>query len=87
MQVLDVGCGTGTLLRRIAPSFGKAVGIEFNDGMLGQAKSGLPEEGCNIELHQGSGDALPFDDASFHMVDHMPLGPRGDGAQGHRFIR
>ena len=68
MQVLDVGCGTGTLLRRIAPSFGKAVGIEFNDGMLGQAKAGLPKEGCNIELHQGSGDALPFEDATFHMV-------------------
>jgi len=67
MTILDVGCGTGTLLRRIHSSCGKAVGVEFNDGMLSQARANLAAA-TNIELLQGSGDRLPFEDASFDMV-------------------
>lgn len=63
-HVLEVGCGTGVLARRlraqVGPS-GRVVGLDLSDSMLSVARERCPE----VELRQGDAMALPFPDASF----------------------
>jgi len=71
-RLLDIGCGTGTFLNAVKDKVGELTGLEYNYGMIGQAKSLL---GDSVKLLQGSADKLPFDDASFdtctmHQVLH-----------------
>jgi len=71
-HLLDIGCGTGTFLGRVKDKVGLVAGLEYNDGMIEQAKKLL---GSSTKLIQGSADSLPFDDASFdvctmHQVLH-----------------
>jgi ubiquinone/menaquinone biosynthesis C-methylase UbiE len=61
-RVLEVGCGTGLLLRRVAEFAGSAVGVDLSPGMLEQAKA------RGFEVHEGSATALPFPDASFDVT-------------------
>jgi ubiquinone/menaquinone biosynthesis C-methylase UbiE len=61
-DVLEVGCGTGMILKDIAPVAKTAVGIDISRGMLAQARS----RGLNVV--EGSGTALPFPDQSFDFV-------------------
>jgi ubiquinone/menaquinone biosynthesis C-methylase UbiE len=61
-RVLEVGCGTGLILSRLASSARSAVGLDLSPGMLARAR----ERGLNVV--QGSADALPFADASFDLV-------------------
>ncbi|MEZ4471392.1 MAG: methyltransferase domain-containing protein [bacterium] len=61
-DVLEVGCGTGMILKEIAPVARHAVGIDISRGMLGQAQ----ERGLHVV--EGSATALPFADASFDFV-------------------
>jgi len=74
-SLLDVGCGTGTFLSAVKDKVGKVAGLEYNDGMIEQAKALL---GAGVHLVQGSGDSLPFDDASFdvctvnQVIHHYP---------------
>ena len=66
---LDVGCGTGTFLRALAGKVGSFTGMDYNEGMLSQAKKNLIEAGfAEPKLLQGSADALPFPDASFDFA-------------------
>jgi len=60
-RVLDVGCGTGRFLGAL-PAHYERVGIDVSAEMLDRAR----EKG--IEVFEASGDALPFDDASFDLV-------------------
>lgn len=61
-DVLEVGCGTGMILKDIAPVANTAVGIDISRGMLAKAH----ERGLNVL--EGSGTALPFDAESFDFV-------------------
>ncbi len=65
MAVLDVGCGTGTLLERIGRSGCGLWGIDASPAMLGHARRRL---GPRAELHQGSAERLPFPDGRFDVV-------------------
>ncbi len=58
-EVLEVGCGTGLLLRRFAEIAKRAVGVDLSPGMLARAR----ERG--LDVHEGSATQLPFPDASF----------------------
>lgn len=61
-DVLEVGCGTGRLLGRIAPLARSAVGADLSAGMLAAAvERGL----CCL---QADATHLPFADASFDTV-------------------
>lgn len=61
-RVLEVGCGTGHWLSRVAPNPGLTVGMDLSMGMLVKARpSGQP-------LVNASADALPFADRSFDCV-------------------
>ena len=61
-DVLEVGCGTGLILRRVAPKARRAVGVDISPGMLVKAR----ERG--LEVVEGSATALPFEDASFDLL-------------------
>lgn len=61
-EVLEVGCGTGMILKEIAPFAKRAVGLDISPGMLEKAR----ERG--LEVVEGSADALPFPDQSFDAV-------------------
>lgn len=61
-KVLDVGCGTGRLLRELADRYGVgAVGIDRSPEMVSEARQLL---GASAELHVGSAESLPLPDAS-----------------------
>jgi SAM-dependent methyltransferase len=61
-ELLEVGCGTGLLLRRFAAIARRAVGVDLSPGMLAHASA------RGLQVHEGSATALPFDDASFDVV-------------------
>lgn len=61
-DVLEVGCGTGMILKEIHPIAQRAVGIDISPGMLAQA------EARGLEVVEGSATELPFEDASFDVV-------------------
>lgn len=58
-DVLEVGCGTGRVLSRLAPLARRAVGVDLSEGMLAHARA------RGLDVRQGDATALPFDDASF----------------------
>jgi ubiquinone/menaquinone biosynthesis C-methylase UbiE len=61
-DVLEVGCGTGLILERVA-KFAKSVrGIDLSPGMLERAR----ERG--LDVVEGSADALPFPNESFDVA-------------------
>jgi SAM-dependent methyltransferase len=66
---LDVGCGTGAEVRRMATLVGpggRAVGVEPNPGLRAEAER--RSEGSSAEYVDGSALALPFDDGSVDVV-------------------
>jgi len=69
-DVLDVGCGTGTLLLQIRESFPSVatVGLDPDPKALARARRKFEREGAAVRFDQGFADALPYPDASFDRV-------------------
>ncbi len=70
VRTLDVGCGTGALLRLLAarlPEVVEFVGVDAARGMVAAGRS-LPDLDPRIEFIQGTAERLPFRDASFDLV-------------------
>jgi ubiquinone/menaquinone biosynthesis C-methylase UbiE len=61
-DVLEVGCGTGLVLERIARFARQATGVDLSPGMLERARS------RGLEVREGSATELPFPDASFDVT-------------------
>ena len=61
-RVLEVGCGTGLILARLAKRAADAWGVDLSPGMLRAAR----ERGLQVVL--GSATKLPFGDAQFDLV-------------------
>ena len=61
-DVLEVGCGTGLLLRHIADFARAARGVDLSTGMLERARA------RGLEVVEGSATELPFPDASFDVA-------------------
>src|SRR5262245_46669481 len=80
-SLLDVGCGTGAVLRRVQRAFGESTvlrGIDPSPDMLRVAARKL--RGCpNARVVDGIGEGLSFPDNSFDWVvsclttHHLPL--------------
>lgn len=70
MRVLDVGCGTATLVLMIKRAYPGAdvVGIDPDEGILKTARIKVRESGLSIALDKGSAVSLPYADASFDRV-------------------
>ena len=57
-RVLDVGCGTGTLLRSMADYYGiVGYGIDIKENMLAEALKKCPE----MDIRLSKCEAMPFD--------------------------
>ena len=61
-RVLEVGCGTGLVLSRLAGFASHAEGIDLSPGMLSKAK----ERGLTVQ--EADCTKLPFEDASFDVA-------------------
>lgn len=61
-RVLELGCGTGLILARIANIAQKAVGIDLSEGMAQQAR----DRGLDVRI--GSVCDLPFRDEEFDLT-------------------
>ncbi len=68
-SILDVGCGTGRLLRTASQRFpgARLEGIDAAPQMVEQAIS-LLAAGAPIHYQQGTAEALPFADGQFDLV-------------------
>ena len=61
-RCLEVGCGTGLILERVAGVASEAVGIDLSPGMLAKAR----ERGLTV--HEAPATKLPFEAARFDVV-------------------
>jgi len=65
MAVLDAGCGTGSILRRLADSCSiRGYGIDMSENMVEAAKQKCPE----MEIHVSRCDDTKFEDNTFDVV-------------------
>jgi len=68
-RVLDVGCGTGLLLRDLARRLSGAsslAGVDAATGMVEQARAKASDPRLSFE--QGTAERLPFPDGAFDLV-------------------
>jgi ubiquinone/menaquinone biosynthesis C-methylase UbiE len=71
-EVLEVGCGTGLVLQRIARFASRARGVDLSPGMLERARS------RGLDVVEGSATDLPFASesfdvsCSFKVLAHVP---------------
>lgn len=71
-RVLELGCGTGRILSRIAPVAEEAIGVDLSEGMAEQARA------RGLDVRVGSICHLPFEDDhfdlaySFKVLPHVP---------------
>ncbi len=61
-DVLEIGCGTGLILKEIAPFARQAVGVDISRGMLDHARR------RGLSVVEGSATDLPFPDNSFDTI-------------------
>ncbi len=95
-RVLDLGCGTGTLLlmvKRACPE-AQLFGVDGDAEILRLARAKAARSGVALELHRALAFALPYPVASFHRVlssllfHHLsPENKRRALAECHRVLR
>ena len=69
-RVLDLGCGTGELIFRLAqeyPATGELVGIDISEEMLKRAKSKLDSFKA-VSLHSGNIEQISYPDEYFDLI-------------------
>jgi ubiquinone/menaquinone biosynthesis C-methylase UbiE len=80
-QVLDVGCGTGTLAMEVADHVGQAVhvaGVDPGAEQIARARAKAARRGLPIEFQIGVIEQLPYPDQAFDvvlstlMMHHLP---------------
>ncbi|HEX5778037.1 MAG TPA: methyltransferase domain-containing protein [Xanthobacteraceae bacterium] len=92
-RVLDVGCGTGVLTRRLAalPNVESVTGVDPAASLLADARE-LAKDLTNVNFQEADGRSLPFADASFDVVvfdstlSHVPE-PERALAEAFRVLR
>jgi ubiquinone/menaquinone biosynthesis C-methylase UbiE len=69
-RILDLGCGTGEITRRLAQRYPRAVltGVDILEGNLGIARRDNRGYEDRVGYEQGDAFALAFADASFDLV-------------------
>lgn len=84
-SLIEIGCGCGALLRRIAQRTGMpcVAGLDINPFLLREARTLAAADGLadRIELHQGSAEAIPLPDATYDIVFSSTMLEEGDADQ------
>ncbi|MEM6945468.1 MAG: bifunctional 2-polyprenyl-6-hydroxyphenol methylase/3-demethylubiquinol 3-O-methyltransferase UbiG [Pseudomonadota bacterium] len=81
-DVLDLGCAGGFLSEALARQRANVTGIDPADDAIEAAKAHADAEGLKIRYDVGTGEALPYADASFDVVvcvdvlEHVESVPR-----------
>jgi len=87
-QVLDVGCGTGTLAMEVKPrvgATGRVAGIDPGTRQIARARSQAARHHLPIDFQVGVIEQLPFPDQTFDvvfstlMMHHLPAGLKRQG--------
>ena len=69
VEVLDLGCGPGTITLGLARRSGRVVGLDVSTIMLEEARRHAADTGVgNVTFDEGSAYDLPYDGASFDVV-------------------
>ena len=92
-RVLEVGCGTGVLTRRLArwPNVGEVVGADLYPLLLSKARQ-LAADLPNVTFQEADARSLPFEDDAFDAVlfdsalSHIPA-PERAVAEAFRVLR
>ena len=82
-RILDVGCGTGRLLRQARPCYPTAelVGVDLAGRMVATASAATPTRLAVGYVH-GRVECLPFTNEVFDLDLHHPVAPALDGPGG-----
>jgi ubiquinone/menaquinone biosynthesis C-methylase UbiE len=69
-RVLDVGCGTGTLVVLLKRKYATAqiVGLDPDPKAMRRAQNKVRGAGVSVQLDQGFADELPYEKATFDRV-------------------
>ncbi len=92
-DLLDIGTGTGSVLRLVAGEVGAAIGVDYSREMLQVARANLAAAGLtNCQVRQADMYQLPFSAGSFdavslHMVLHYAEDPQRAVAEAARVLR
>ena len=74
---IDMGCGSGALLKRLARRSGKTIGVDYSEAMLNAARRSVGDTNASIELRLGYLEHLPIADhsadcaAAFMVLHHL----------------
>jgi ubiquinone/menaquinone biosynthesis C-methylase UbiE len=64
---MELGCGTGIFLEKVAPSGARIVGLDLSTDLLAKARGRLTGV-QNVALHRGDAEHLPYAPSSFDAV-------------------
>lgn len=78
--LLELGCGSGAVLKQLLPREGKTIGVDYSEAMIEEAKKNLQEAKPKVDLRLGSLEHLPLGDntvdtALAYMVFHHVAEP------------
>ncbi len=87
--LLELGCGSGILLKELLPRKGTTIGVDYSQAMLDEAKGNLVN--LSIDLRLGYLEHLPVPDSSIdialcHMVLHHLTAPIEALKDAHRVL-
>ena len=84
-SLLDLGCGTGKIARRLAPRFATVTAVDPSEAMLDRARSLADGNAGHVDWIHGLAEDAPLGDAGFdlivaaqsiHWMDHARVFPR-----------
>lgn len=67
VRALELGCGTGVFLERVAASGARLRGLDLSQELLARARARLAGR-ANVRLDCGNAEQMPYADASFDVV-------------------
>jgi ubiquinone/menaquinone biosynthesis C-methylase UbiE/DNA-binding transcriptional ArsR family regulator len=90
--LLELGCGSGALIKQLMPRKGKTIGIDYSEAMIKEATQSLADYKDNIDLRLGDLENLPVGDESVDsavacMVFHHLANPEAVIIDSYRVLK